>query len=120
MKPITALLLLSLAGAGAACSDTVSGAAETEAATETAGAGSEVQGTLNLNIGRAPDQPGRPIVGANTGSANGGLIVAPGTAGGNFEGVEELGIEIEESPEAILEPEETSGEDELVRIPEKR
>lgn len=118
MKPITALLLFSLAGVGAACSDTVSGASEPAAEASTQSA--EVQGTLNLNIGRTNDSGARPIVGSGGGAANGGLIVGPSSTGGNFADVEELGVEIQESPEALLEPTAPSDEDELIRIPEKR
>ena len=122
MKPITALLLLSLAGVGAACSDTVSGSSAEVAPAEVsaeATPASEVQGTLNLNIGRTAETPGRPIVGTDTGSGNGGLIVAP-SSGGNFEDVEDLGIQIEDAPSEMLEPGAKSDEDELIRIPEKK
>jgi hypothetical protein len=58
-------------------------------------------------------------VGADTGSGNGGLIVAP-SSGGNFEDVEDLGIQIEDAPSEMLEPGAKSDEDELIRIPEKK
>lgn len=119
MKPVTALLLLSLAATGAACSDTVT-AAPAEAEVTPAAAGGEVQGTLNLNIGRAGDGAGRQIVGSGAGAASGGLIVGPDSTGGNFEGVQDLGIEIEEAPvDPLAQPAPKSDEDELIRIPEK-
>lgn len=119
MKPITALLLLSLAGTGAACSDTVA-AEPAEAEVVTVAAGGEVQGTLNLNIGRAGDGAGRQIVGSGTDASSGGLIVGPASTGGNFEGVQDLGIEIDEAPVDVLAPPAPkSDEDELVRIPER-
>lgn len=123
MKPVTTLLLVSLAALGAACSATVSGAsaeaAPAEEVIETAEAGSGVQGTLNLNIGRTGEEPARPIVGVEAATGSGsGLIVAPGSTGGNFEGVEDLGIDIETAPESVLEPANPSDEDEIVRLPE--
>ncbi|MEQ9505228.1 MAG: hypothetical protein RLO80_03080 [Hyphomonas sp.] len=117
MKPITAFLLLSLAGAGTACSDTGTKATP-EPAIETADAGSEVQGTLNLNIGKAPEGPGRQIIGSNTGSTTGGLIVAPGATGGNFEDVPDLGIVIEDIEDPLAAPAPKSDEDEIVRLPD--
>ncbi len=116
MKPITALLLLSLAGAGAACSDTVAASAEASAPpVETA----EVQGTLNLNIGRANDAPGGLNLNAGSSGNTGGLIVGPRATGGNFEDVGDLGIDLEDSPDTLLAPKApaaTSDEDEIVRL----
>ncbi len=117
MKPIAAFLLLSLAGAGTACSDTADKTAP-DATIETVAAEPEVQGTLNLNIGKAPESPGRQIIGANTGASTGGLIVAPGATGGNFEDVEGLGIEIEDGEDPLSPPPKTSDEDEIVRLPD--
>jgi hypothetical protein len=117
MKPIAALLLLSLAGAGTACSDT---AAKTtpEATIETADAGAEVQGTLNLNIGKTEGTAGRQIIGSSSGASSGGLIVAPGATGGNFEDVQGLDIVIEDEPGSLLETAPASDEDEIVRLPD--
>jgi hypothetical protein len=119
MKPITALLLFTLAGVGTACSDTV-GAADEAAPAEVASApAAEVQGTLNLNLGRSGESQARPIIGssANTGT---GLIVGPSQTGGNFEGVQDLGIDIEDAPHDPLATPEESDEDDLIRIPEKK
>ena len=121
MKPIAALLVLSLASVGAACSATASGtadeAASSETVIETADAGEGVQGTLNLNVGRTTDEPGRQIVGSGASTGAGGLIVAPGATGGNFQDVPDLGIDLQEAPGAMLEPEAPSDEDDIVRLP---
>lgn len=117
MKPITALFLLSFAAAGTACSDTA-GTTEPEATIETVAAETEVQGTLNLNIGKAPEAPGRQIIGSNTGASTGGLIVAPGATGGNFEDVPDLGIVIEDIEDPLAAPAPKSDEDEIVRLPD--
>lgn len=122
MKPITAVLLFSLASFGASCSATASGetgeAPATQAVVETA----EVQGTLNLNIGRASEQPGRMIIGSGTSSSSGGLIVAPGSTGASFDDVEDLGIQLEDMPETsdeLLAPKAApSDEDDIVRLPD--
>jgi hypothetical protein len=120
MKPITALLLLSLSGAG--CSLTTPAATAEAAPAETAPAAevtqtAEVQGTLNLNIGRTNEAAGGLRIGAGQTSSPGGLIVGPGGAGGDFEDVEGLGIDLEDAPEALLQPEPASDEDEIVRLP---
>jgi hypothetical protein len=122
MKPITALLLLSLAGVGAGCSLTTPAATAEAAPAEASPAAevtqtAEVQGTLNLNIGRTNDAPGGLKIGAGPSSSSGGLIVGPGGAGGDFEDVEGLGIDLEDAPEALLQPEPASDEDEIVRLP---
>ena len=122
MKPITALLLLSLAGVGSGCSLTTQAAAAEAAPAETAPAAevtptAEVQGTLNLNIGRTNEAAGGLRIGAGQTSSPGGLIVGPGGAGGDFEDVEGLGIDLEDAPEALLQPEQASDEDEIVRLP---
>jgi len=118
MKPITALLLFSLAGVGTACSDTVETAAADEPATvETAGTDSEVQGSLNLNIGRTAEPQGGLIVGSNAGSS-GGLIVGSAGTGAQIDDVEGLGFEIVDDPEAILDAPPESPEDDIVRLPE--
>ncbi len=117
MKPITALLLFSLAAVGTACSDTVEASAEEPAITETAEAGSEVQGSLNLNIGRTGEAQSGMIVGSNTGSSS-GLIVGSAGTGPQFEDVEGLGIEIQEETQILLDPPAESAEDEIVRLPE--
>lgn len=117
MKPITALLLLSLAGVGAACSDTVT---KTDpAAAETPVETAEVQGTLNLNIGRTNDAPGGLNLNAGSSGNTGGLIVGPGATGGNFEDVGDLGIDLEDTPDTLLEPkapQAKTDEDEIVRL----
>ena len=125
MKPISFLLLAALAGLGTACSANVSSAsaeaapAPAEEVIQTAEAGSEVEGTLNLNIGRGGSEPARPIISTDSVGSNGGLIVAPGGTGGNFEGVADLGVDIETGPETVLEtPAATSDEDEIVRLPQ--
>lgn len=122
MKPITALLLLSLYGVGAGCSLTRLAATAEAAPAETAPAAevtqtAEVQGTLNLNIGRTNDAAGGLRIGAGQTRSPGGLIVGPGGAGGDFEDVEGLGIDLEDAPEVLLQPEQASGEDEIVRLP---
>lgn len=123
MKSISFLLLAALAGLGSACSATVS-SAEAEAAPaeeiiQTAEAGSEVEGTFNLNIGRGGSEPARPIISSESVGATGGLIVAPGGTGGNFEGVADLGVDIETAPESVLEtPAPKSDEDEVIRLPQ--
>ena len=120
MKPITALLLMSHSGAG--CSLTTPAATAEAAPAETAPAAevaqtAEVQGTLNLNIGRTNGAAGGLRIGAGQTSSPGGLIVGPGGTGGDFEGVEGLGIELGDAPEALLQPEQASDEDEIVRLP---
>ncbi len=117
MKPITALFLLSLAAAGTACSDTAAKTAP-EATIETADVGPEVQGTLNLNIGKAPEGPGRQIIGSNTGTTTGGLIVAPSATGGVFEDVPDLGITIVDDEDPLAPPAKPSDEDDIVRLPD--
>jgi len=124
MKPISFLVLAALAGLATACSATISGAsaeaAPAEEIIQTAGAGSEVEGTLNLNIGRGASEPARPIVSSESVGATGGLIVAPGGSGGNFEGVADLGVDIQIAPETVLEtPAAKSDEDEVVRLPQQ-
>lgn len=117
MKPITARLLLSLYGVGAGCSlTTLAATAEAAPAAEVAQT-TEVQGTLNLKIGRTNDPAGGLRIGAGQTRSPGGLIVEPGGAGGDFEGVEGLGIDLEDATEALLQPEQASGEDDIVRLP---
>lgn len=118
MKPITALLLISMAAVGTACSDPVAGAPEA-AAVETASAEPEVQGTLNLNIGQAPAARGGLNLGTSSASNSGGLIVAPGATGATFEDVEDLGIDIEVTPDTVLDEKPPSEEDDIVRLPQK-
>jgi hypothetical protein len=122
MKPITALLLLSLAGVGAGCSLTAPSATAEAAPVEAAPAAevtqtADVQGTLNLNIGRTNDGPGGLKIGAGPANSPSGLIVGPGGAGGDFEDVQGLGIDLDDAPQAMLEPEKASDEDEIVRLP---
>lgn len=113
MKPVAALLVFSLASLGA----------PVVAAAEPAPDAAEVRGTLNLNVGRSNDQPGRMIVGAGT-SGGGGLIIAPGSTGGNFADVPELGVqivEVPETPETLLAAKPApapSDEDVIVRLPD--
>lgn len=119
MKPITALLLLSLASVGAACSDTVAASAADTAAAEALVETAEVQGTLNLNIGRANDAPSGLNLNAGASSNAGGLIVGPGASGGNFEDVGGLDIDLQDSPDTLLDPKAPaakSDEDEIVRL----
>ncbi len=122
MKPITAVLLFSLASLGASCSATASSEAAEAPATEAVVETAEVQGTLNLNIGRTSEQPGRMIVGSGAGSGSGGLIVAPGSTGASFDDVEGLGIQLEDAPETsdeLLAPKAApSDEDDIVRLPD--
>lgn len=126
MKPITAILFLSLAAVGSACSDSVSGKgseADAAAPAETASAESEVQGTLNLNIGRAPEGRGGLNVSSGSIDNSGGLIVGPSSTGGNIADVEGLGVEIQDAPESVLDappPKDENAEDELIRIPERK
>ena len=80
MKPVTAILFLSLAAAGTACSDAgTAKAAASEAPVETASAESEVKGKLNLNIGRTTEDRGGLIVSGNAGNSN-GLLISPAPA----------------------------------------
>lgn len=114
MKPVAALLVFSLASLGAAFT----------AAAEPAAEASEVSGTLNLNIGRSNDQAGRLIVGSGASAGGGGLIVAPGSTGGSFEDVPDLGIQLQDEPEtadSLLEVKPApapSDEDAIVRLPD--
>lgn len=115
MKPITALFLFAMTTVGAACSaSTPSQPVEAE----TADASSEVQGTLNLNIGLEPESSGSLIVDTNASGGSEGLIVGPGSTGGNFEEVPELDINLSPSSEALLDTDvtATSEEDEIVRL----
>jgi len=129
MKPLTAALLLSIAVAGTACSDTV--AEKTAAGTappaeaDTAPAQTaetSASGTLNLNIGGQRDTAPRLL---GQGAGQGGAIVgASGFGGGNFADAPELGIEIieEDDPAAALLAPGTgtapSDEDEIIRLPD--
>lgn len=137
MKPLTAALLLSLAAAGTACSDTVKSGAEAAPPaaaengalpvdTSTATSETELSGTLNLNVGPPQDSSTRLLgSGGLGGSGENGVVLGAGGLGGpNFGESFDLGIEIEESedPSAALqapqEPAEPSEEDELIRLPE--
>lgn len=116
MKPITAVFLFAMTTVGAACSaSTPSQPVEAEAV-QTADAGGEVQGTLNLNIGRTQETSGGLIVGSGAGSD--GLLVAPQSTGGNFEDVPALDIQLDAPTGNLLEtPEKApSDEDEIVRL----
>jgi hypothetical protein len=113
MKPITAFLLLSLTAVGAACSDPVAAESTT---LETADAGDEVQGTLNLNVGPAGDTSGGLNLGTGSAGASDDLIVAPGPTGGNFEDVQGLDVDLPSSPDAILDTPDASAEDDVVRL----
>jgi hypothetical protein len=118
MKPITALFLFAMTSVGAACSaSTPSQPVEAEAV-ETAAADSEVQGTLNLNIGLEPESSGSLIVDSNASGGSGGMIVGPGTTGGNFEEVPELDINLSPTSESLLDTDVTTKgeEDEIVRL----
>jgi hypothetical protein len=119
MKPITALLLISMAAVGTACSDPVAKASDT-VPVETASAEPEIQGTLNLNIGQAPASGGGLNLGPTSTSNSGGLIVAPGSTGASFEDVGDLGIDIEVTPDSVLDQKPASDEDDIVRLPEKK
>ncbi|MEX1252651.1 MAG: hypothetical protein WEA77_15860 [Hyphomonas sp.] len=122
MKPVAALLLLSLAGTAASCTATASGETAGGPAAKAATEIAEVQGTLNLNIGRKAEEPGRMIVGSGAGTAQGGLIVAPGSTGASFEDVPDLGIQLQDAPETsddLLAPKAApSDEDDIVRLPQ--
>jgi hypothetical protein len=118
MKPITAVFLFAMTTFGAACSaSTPSQPVEAEAV-QTADAGGEVQGTLNLNIGRTQETSGGLIVGSGSGAGSDGLLVAPQSTGGNFEDVPALDIQLDAPAGTLLEtPEEApSDEDEIVRL----
>lgn len=120
MKPVTAILFLSLAAAGTACSDSVgSKPAGADAATETASAEPEVKGKLNLNIGKTSDEPTGMIVTSGSAAGNNGMIISP-SGGGNFQDVEGLDVEIVDSTDALLDapPAEQSDEDDIIRLPE--
>jgi hypothetical protein len=111
MKPIATVLLLALATAGAACSAETAASTGEPSTLETADAGSEVQGTLNLNIGRDSGNDSGLIIGSDAGASDDGLIIAPGQTGGNFEDVPALDIELSD-PADVLD----TGEDDVVRI----
>ncbi len=119
MKPVTAILFLSLTAAGTACSDAgTAKAASGEAPVETASAETEVKGKLNLNIGRASEDRGGLIVSGNTGPSN-GLLISPSSGGGNFKDVESLDVQITEPAEDLLTaPAKKADEDEIIRLPE--
>lgn len=118
MKPITALFLFAMTTVGAACSASTPSQSAEPAAVETAEAGSEVQGTLNLNIGLESATEGGMIVDSSAAGGSGGLIVGPGEMGGNFEEVPELDINLSPSSDALLDTDVTaaSEEDEIVRL----
>lgn len=119
MKPITALLFLSMAAVGTACSDAgTAKAVAAEPVAETASAETEVKGKLNLNIGRATDDRGGMIVGSGSTGSSGGLIIAPSSSGGNFQDVEGLGVEIVDSSDDLLDAPAKSEEDDIIRLPE--
>lgn len=118
MKPITAILFLSLAAVGTACSDAgTAKAAASEAPVETASAETEVKGKLNLNIGRTTEDRGGLIVSGNTGNSD-GLLISPSSSGGNFKDVEALDIQIGNSADDILDAPVKSEEDDIIRLPE--
>ncbi|HRJ01609.1 MAG TPA: hypothetical protein PKV67_12605 [Hyphomonas sp.] len=118
MKPVTAILFLSLAAVGTACSDAgTAKVASKEATVETASAETEVKGKLNLNIGRPAEDRGGLIVSGNTGNSN-GLLISPSSGGGNIKDVEGLDVQIVESPDDLLKAPEKSDEDEIIRLPE--
>jgi hypothetical protein len=48
------------------------------------------------------------------------LIVAPGSTGAKFEDVGDLGIDIQVTPDTVLDAKAASNEDDLVRLPEKK
>ncbi|MBA4226042.1 MAG: hypothetical protein C0456_05355 [Hyphomonas sp.] len=136
MKPLTAALLFSFALAGTACSDPAKSSAEATPAapvegetlpidTATASAGSELSGTLNLNIGQ-PQDSGTRLLGSGGlgGSGQGSTVLgAGGLGGGNFGESLDLGINLDElaDPSAPLAdptlPIKPSDEDEIVRLP---
>lgn len=119
MKPVTAILFLSLAAAGTACSDagTAKAAASADAPVETASAETEVKGKLNLNIGRATEDRGGLIVSGNTGNSN-GLLISPSSSGGNFKDVEGLDVQLGDTADDLLDTPAKSDEDEIIRLPE--
>jgi hypothetical protein len=118
MKPVTAILFLSLAAAGTACSDAgTTKASASEATVESASAETEVKGKLNLNIGRATEDRGGLIVSGNTGNSN-GLLISPSSSGGNIKDVEGLDVQIVDTPDDLLNAPEKSDEDEIIRLPE--
>jgi hypothetical protein len=114
MKPVSALLVFSLASLGAAFTASAEPAAEA----------TEVRGTLNLNVGRSNDQAGRLIVGSGASAGGGGLIIAPGSMGASFEDVPDLGIQLQDAPEtteSLLDTKPApapSDEDAIVRLPD--
>lgn len=119
MKPIRAVFLLLLTtGAGVCFASTPREPAETETA-ESADAGGDVQGTLNLNIGRTPKASGGPLFSTGAGTGSNGLIVTPQPTGGNFEDAPGLDIQLSIPADAMLDTREepASSEDEIVRLP---
>ena len=118
MKRITALFLFSMAAVGTACSDTVESAPE--ATVETVSAEPAVQGTLNLNVGQGSTSRSGLNLGTAPSNNSGGMIVAPGSTGATFEDVCDLGIDIQVTPDTVLDARPASNEDDLVRLPEKK
>lgn len=133
MKPLTASLMLSLAVAGTACSDPVSGPSketrdDTQAVltvdTETVTSETEIGGTLNLNLGGARDSGNRLIGsgGLSSGGNSGALIGSGGLGGGNFGSDPDLGINLDLGNGAITpldQPAATGAlEEDIVRLPD--
>lgn len=120
MKPITALLFLSMAAAGTACSDAgTAKATGTEPVADTASTETEVKGKLNLNIGRTTEDRGGLIVSGNAGNSD-GLLISPSSSGGNFQDVEGLDVQIVDSADDLLDAPAKSADDEddIIRLPE--
>jgi hypothetical protein len=115
MKPISTLLVLTLAGAGVACSDPASGASKeaAPAAVETA----QVEGTFNLNIGRTTEESGGLMIDAGSADGSDGLMVGPDSTGGNFATVEGLDVDLGDAAGTVLEEGAANSEDDIVRLP---
>lgn len=137
MKPLTAALLFSFALTGAACSDPVKSGAEAAPAepvegetlaidTTTASAGTELGGTLNLNIGPQQESSTRLLgSGGLGGSEQSGVVLGAGGIGsGNFGESFDLGInldELEVSDAPLNDPVLTAvppEEDVIIRLPD--
>lgn len=137
MKPLTALLFLTIAATGVACSDAVKSNAEAAPAptgseplpvdTSTATSETELGGTLNLNIGGSQASSSGRLLGSGglSGSSDSGIVLGSGgLAGGNFGSGPDLGIELEEDDASSLltapgeQPKKpASDEDDIVRLP---
>lgn len=133
MKPMSTALLFSLLLTGAACSDPAKGAAAAEAPPPAepmevemtnATSGSEIGGTLNLNIGGASQSESTRLLGSGglSGSGESSRLIGSGTlGGGNFGEGPDLGIELlleEDTEEPVAARADPPEDDDLIRLPD--